>query len=69
MIRDNMIYKFLRERGGKASNREILEGLGSDEESRRLIEEKLTIMERFGIVIIDGDVVRIKQMTREFLGR
>ena len=60
MVQDFTIHRFLRERGGKASKREILEALGSDEESRRSIGEKLTMMERFDIVAIEGDVIRIK---------
>ena len=60
MVQDYIIHRFVRERGGKASKQEILEALGSDEESRRMIEEKLTMMERFGIVAIEGEDVRIK---------
>lgn len=55
-----MIHRFIRERGGKASKQEILEALGTDEESRRAIEEKLTMMERFGFITMDRDIVRIK---------
>lgn len=59
MVQDYIIHRFIRERGGKASKQEILEALGSDKDSKRIIEEKLTMMERFGIVVIDGDVVRL----------
>lgn len=59
-IYEHVIHRFLRERGGKASKQEIFEALGSDEESRRTIEEKVTMMRRMGIVVVDGDVVRIK---------
>ena len=60
MVQDYMIHRFIREQGGKATKREILEALGSDEDSRRRIEEKLTMMERFGLVIIEGKEVIIK---------
>ena len=54
-----MIHKFISERGGKATKQEIFEALGNDEESRRMIGEKLTTMERFGISAIDGDEVTL----------
>jgi len=60
MVQDYIIHRFIRESGGKAMKREILEALGCDEESKRMIEEKLTMMERFGIVAIEGDNIRIK---------
>ena len=55
-----MVHRFIRERDGKASKQEILEALGKDEECRRAIEEKLMMMARFGIVAIEGDIIRIK---------
>ena len=61
MIRDHVIHRFIRERGGRATKKEILEALGRDEESKRLIEEKVTMMTRFGILAIDGDVVVTKK--------
>ena len=60
MVQDYIIHRFIRESGGKATKREILEALGCDEESRRTIEAKLMMMERFGIVTIEGDIIRIK---------
>ena len=41
MVQDYIIHRFIRESGGKVTKQEILEALGSDEESRRMIEEKL----------------------------
>lgn len=61
MVQDYIIHRFIRERGGGATKQEILEALGSDEESKRLIEEKLTMMERFGILTIDGEIVSLTQ--------
>ena len=60
MVQDHIIHRFLRERNGKATKKEILEALGGDEESKRLIEEKVTMMARFDILTIEGDVVSIK---------
>ena len=60
MVQDYMIHKFVRERGGKALKQDIFEALGTDEETKRIIGEKLTMMARFGIITIEGDVIRIK---------
>ena len=54
------IHRFLRERGGSASKKEIYRALGDDDESRRLIDEKLRMMERFGLIVIDREEVNIK---------
>jgi len=59
-IRDRDIYSFIKEGGGRATRRRIFEALGDDEESRKTIEEKLMMMARMGIVIIEGDEVRIR---------
>jgi hypothetical protein len=59
-IRDRDIYRFIKEGGGRATRRQIFEALGDDEESRKTIEEKLMMMARMGIVIIEGDEVRIR---------
>jgi len=58
-IRDRDIYRFIKEGGGRATRRRIFEALGDDEESRKTIEEKL-MMARMGIVIIEGDEVKIR---------
>ena len=58
-INDHMIHRFLKERGGSASKKEICESLGDDAESRRTIDEKLRTLERFGLVTIDGEEVKI----------
>ena len=44
---------------GSALKEEICESLGDDAESRRTIDEKLRTMERFGLVTIDGEEVKI----------
>ena len=62
MIRDYMIHRFLREQGGRATKKEILEALGSGEESKRLIEDKLAMMARFNIIMIDGEIVSLRQL-------
>jgi len=55
-----MIHRFLRDRGGSASKKEIYKALGDDDASRRMIDDKLRMMERFGLVIIDGEGVKVK---------
>lgn len=56
-----MIHQFLVKNNGKATKREILDALGKDEEARRIVEEKLSMMERFGLVTIKGDLVTLKR--------
>ena len=60
MIQDYKIHRFIREQGGKTTKKEIFEALGSDKESKRLIEDKLMMMARFGLITINGDEVTIK---------
>jgi DNA-binding HxlR family transcriptional regulator len=59
-IYEHVIHRFLRERGGSAAKKEIYKDLGDDEASRRMIDDKLRMMERFGLVIIDEEEVRVK---------
>ena len=58
-IHEHVIHRFLRERGGSASKKEIYGAFGDDAESRRTIDDKLRMMERFGLIIIDGEEVKI----------
>lgn len=60
VIFEHMIHRFLRDRGGSASKKEIYKAFGDDPASRRMIQEKLGMMERFGLVVIDGEEVKIK---------
>jgi len=60
VIYEHMIHRFLRERGGSASKKEIYKALGDDSESRRMIDEKLRMMERFGLIVVDGEEVKLK---------
>jgi len=60
-ISDYMIHQFLVKNNGKATRREILDALGKDEETRRIVEEKLSMMQRFGLVTIDGDLVALEK--------
>jgi len=60
MVQDYKIHRFIREQGGKVRKKEILEALGSDKESKRLIEEKLMMMERFGLITVDGEIVSLR---------
>ncbi len=59
-IYEYSIHSFLRERGGSASKDEIYRALGDNAESRRRIDDMLRMMERFGIILIDGEEVKIK---------
>jgi len=59
-IFEHTIYDFLRERGGSAAKSEIYAALGSDADSKKAIDEKLRMMERFGLVSIEGEKVKIK---------
>lgn len=56
----NILFTVFWERGGSASRDEIYRALGDDAESRRRIDERLRMMERFGLVVIDGEEVKIK---------
>jgi len=55
-----MIHRFIREKNGKATISEILKALGKSEEDRRVILEKIRMMERFGMLTVEGEVVSIK---------
>jgi len=46
------IHDFLRRSGGSASKEEIYKAFGEDIEAKRIIDEKLRMMERFGLIII-----------------
>ena len=59
-IFEHAIHSFIRERGGSALKKEIYAALGSDNDSKRMIDEKLRMMERFGLIVIDGEKVKIK---------
>jgi hypothetical protein len=60
VVYEYVIHRFLRERGGLASKEEIYKALGDDDASRRMIDDKLRMMERFGLVIINGEEVKVK---------
>ncbi len=58
-IQDYMIFNVIRGRGGRATKTEIFEALGGGDEVRRVVEEKLSMMARFGLVVVEGDAVKI----------
>jgi DNA-binding HxlR family transcriptional regulator len=60
VVYEYVIHRLLRERGGSASKEEIYKALGDDDASRRMIDDKLRMMERFGLVIINGEEVKVK---------
>jgi len=59
-IFEHTIHKFLSEKGGKSSKKIIYEALGNDVERRKIIDEKLRMMERFGLITVDGEEVKLK---------
>jgi len=60
VVYEHVIHRFLREHNGLASKKEIYKSLGDDVASRKSIDEKLRMMERFGLVTIDKEEVKIK---------
>jgi hypothetical protein len=60
-VQDYMIHQYLIKNNGKAKRQEIIRAFGENEETKRIVEEKITMMARFGVVTIDGDLVIIKQ--------
>ena len=59
-IFEHVIHGFIKKRGGSASKNEIYAALGNDANSKRIIDEKLRMMERFGLIVIEDDEVKIK---------
>jgi hypothetical protein len=64
-VQDYTIHQFLKKNNGKATIQEIIQALGEDEETKRIIEEKISNMARFGLITIEGDVITIKQREKE----
>jgi len=60
-IQDYMIYEIITQNEGKATKQEIFDKLGKDRETKRVVEEKLAMMERFGLITIDGNLVTLKK--------
>jgi hypothetical protein len=60
-IQDYMVHQFLVKNNGKAKRQEVIRAFGENEETKRIVEEKIMMMARFGIVTVDGDLVIIKQ--------
>lgn len=58
-IQDYMIYRVIRDHGGRITKKQIFEALGTDDKTKKVIEEKLRMMTSFGIVVVEGDNVRI----------
>ncbi len=59
---DHAIYQFLAENNGGATKREeLLDVFGLNEKVRRIIREKLLMMERFGLITIQGNIVAVKK--------
>ena len=55
-----MIHEFLIKNNGKARKQDIIDAFGGDDETARIINEKLSMMERFGLITIKGEEVEIK---------
>ena len=60
MVQEYVIHRFIKGQGGKASKKAIYRAVGDNAESRRSIDEKLKMMGRFGLIIIDGEEVKVK---------
>ena len=60
MVQEYVIHRFIKGQGGKTSKKAIYTALGDNAESRRIIDEKLSMMERFGLIIIDEEEVEVK---------
>jgi hypothetical protein len=62
---DHAIYQFLQRNKGRATEREeLFDVFGSNEEAKRIIEDKLMTMERFGLVTIKGDLLTLRKAKR-----
>ncbi|HDM89381.1 hypothetical protein DRO64_03150 [Candidatus Bathyarchaeota archaeon] len=59
-IYEYKIHDFLRKSGGSASKEEIYKAFGGSVEAKRMIDEKLRMMERFGLITIEKDEVKLK---------
>ena len=59
-IQDYVIHRFIKERNGKATIDEIIKALSKSDEDKRLIAEKIRMMEHFGILTVKGKTVAIK---------
>ena len=57
---EHVIWRFIKDHGGRATKQQIFKALGDDEESKKTIDKKLRTMETMGIVVIEGNEVRIK---------
>jgi hypothetical protein len=64
-VQDYTIHQFLTKNDVKATIQEIIRALGEDEETKRIIEEKISNMTRFGLITIEGDMITIKQGEKE----
>ncbi|MEM2111906.1 MAG: hypothetical protein QXX08_08535 [Candidatus Bathyarchaeia archaeon] len=67
-IYEHTIHRFLIKNGGSALKMEIYKALSEDDSSRKTIDEKLRMMERFGLVIIDGEKVKVKKNIQQKSG-
>jgi len=60
-ITDHAIHQLLARNDRATKLDEIFDAFGRAEEVRRKIIEKLSMMARFGLIVIKGDLVTIKQ--------
>jgi hypothetical protein len=59
---DHVIYQFLTENdGGVTKREELFDVFGVSEEVRKTIKEKLLMMERFGLITIQGDLIIVRK--------
>ena len=60
-VHEHVIWRFIKEHGGRATKKQIFETFAGDEETRGFIEEKLGMMRSMGIVVIERDEVEIPE--------
>jgi hypothetical protein len=59
---DHVIYQFLIKNNGRATkHEELFDAFGLNEEVGRIIKEKLLMMERFGLITIQEDLITVKK--------
>ncbi|MCW4027716.1 MAG: hypothetical protein NWE76_09575 [Candidatus Bathyarchaeota archaeon] len=60
-ISDHAIYSFILKNDGRPTKRdEVCDAFCTNEEARRAVAEKLSLMERFGLIAVKGDLLVLK---------
>ena len=60
-ISDHAIYSFILRNDGRPTKREeVCDAFCMSEEARRAVAEKLSLMERFGLIAVKGDLLVLR---------